>query len=842
MTEFDESVVQAFVEDSIEQLRGIGDDLLSIEAAGSNPDPEIVNHAFRAVHSVKGGAGFMALDRITELAHDMENVLNMVRNQGLVLTSEHTTTLLQAADALVEMLTDSANSNEYEIDEHLAALQQIAAGESRADEGEVPGPADIDEGPQASADSSLAMPDGARVMLNTTAEKAAEALQTQNFIYLVQYRRADLEGGKDEAGIVEEMEAVGGEVLEAQRTDGTLFVLFATAIDPEVVAALVEVDDEQIRIVQPEELPAAAAGVSEMPESPEAELAGIGDYSTSVPETVATEEVPPIAEREGSSMPPEALIAMNEEEEDDEWDSEWEDEELTDDDGVVPSAADEPSSIVTEAEVPNEPELPASVPEPPLPGRESQVPALAKTETPGTGAKSPATSVKPPVMETSLRVHVELLDDLMNLAGELVLTRNQLIQEVAAKDIPALDSSSQRLDQVTSELQEAIVSTRMQPLSNIFGKFRRIVRDLAQDLDKNVDLQIEGEDVELDKTIIEALGDPLTHLVRNAMDHGIESRERRAELGKRATARIQLRARHEAGQVLIEVVDDGAGIDPARIRDKAISTGIVDRLQAEAMSDRDVVRLIFHPGFSTAEEVTGLSGRGVGMDVVHTNLTNLGGFVDIETEVGAGTTIGITLPLTLAIIPTLLVQLADKKFAIPQVNIAELLRIVEGKRQARIQPIGEARVLRLREQLLPLISMRQVLGIVGEDENKAHDGATHVVVLKAGDLLFGLIVDEVLDSREIVVKPLDKYLRHRNKLNAVLFRSRVVPLMCGRRDPAEQVRDPRPGADGAVSAIVGRPPRLWRWGMAVLLWSHGRPGWRVRPFRGAFKSWSRGKR
>ena len=312
---------------------------------------------------------------------------------------------------------------------------------------------------------------------------------------------------------------------------------------------------------------------------------------------------------------------------------------------------------------------------------------------------------------STIRVNLGQLDRLMMLAGELVLTRNALLKKASERDVDEMINLSQRVDAITSELQDGIMATRMQPVGLVFTKFRRIIRDLAQGLRKKLHIEITGEDVELDRTLIEALTDPLTHLVRNAADHGIEPPERRVAAGKAEAGKIELCARHEAGQVVIEVRDDGAGIDPDRLAEKAIEKRMFTREQLAAMSTDEKIRLVFAPGFSTATEVTDVSGRGVGMDVVLSSLTKVGGVVDIRSAVGRGTTVSIRLPLTLAIIPSLLVGVNDERFAIPQVNLVELVRIPPADVKRRIERIGSAAVMRLRGELLPLIRLSDVLGI-----------------------------------------------------------------------------------------------------------------------------------
>src|SRR5947209_3379541 len=396
----------------------------------------------------------------------------------------------------------------------------------------------------------------------------------------------------------------------------------------------------------------------------------------------------------------------------------------------------------------------ASAPQSPPP----QPPAPAIVHMPPASPPS-AKPIPGTVAEHTLRVHVKLLDSLMTLAGELVLTRNQLLRAVASGATPAIEATTQRVDLVTSELQEAIMSTRLQPLGNVFHKFQRVVRDLAQELGKEVALVVEGEEVELDKAVLEAIGDPLTHLVRNGIDHGIERPQVRQQAGKSIQATLKLSAWHEAGQVIIEVTDDGAGIDPCTIKDKALRMGLRERAQLDVMSDKELVKLIFLPGFSTAQQVTDISGRGVGMDVVHTNLTKLGGTIEIESQVGCGTTFRIKLPLTLAIIPCLLVAVADECYAVPQVNLVELIRVPAAQAADRLEYIGAALVMRRRGSLLPIVYLRDLLGHSALTPEAGPARAVHVLVVAAGDLHYGLIVDALLDSEEIVIKPLGQHLQ-----------------------------------------------------------------------------------
>jgi two-component system chemotaxis sensor kinase CheA len=352
----------------------------------------------------------------------------------------------------------------------------------------------------------------------------------------------------------------------------------------------------------------------------------------------------------------------------------------------------------------------------------------------------------------SLRVGVPLINKLMNLVGELVLTRNELVQANAAASNNS--AASQRLNLIVSELQQRVMHMRMQPLDSVLSKFPRMVRDLAIGCGKEVRLEMEGGHTELDKTLIEAMKDPLAHILRNSIDHGIESAERRLAAGKPAEGRVLIRAYHEGGQVVVEISDDGGGISFERVRKKALEKGLIRPEVAEAMSQRELVNLIFLPGFSTAEQVTNVSGRGVGMDVVKTNVDRIGGTVEAISVEDVGTTFKIRIPLTLAIVPALVVIAAGSRFAIPQVNLVELVRIDREKPGAQIEYIHGSPVYRLRGVLLPIIDLRLVLGKAASEFH-----TVNLVVLQLGARQFGLMVDKIVDTQEIVVKPLAPQLK-----------------------------------------------------------------------------------
>ncbi|MEM1332250.1 MAG: chemotaxis protein CheW [Actinomycetota bacterium] len=364
--------------------------------------------------------------------------------------------------------------------------------------------------------------------------------------------------------------------------------------------------------------------------------------------------------------------------------------------------------------------------------------------------------------DSSVRVDVSVLDSLMNLVGELVLSRNQIVQLANGGDHSDFAKPAQRLNLLTSELQESVMKTRMQPIGGIWNKLPRVVRDLSNQFGKQIRLEMEGKETELDRTLLEAIKDPLTHMIRNTVDHGIESPETRAAAGKNPEGVLRLVASHEGGQVKIEIIDDGGGIDADAIRSAAVAKGVVTAEQAAAMSDQAAVGLIFRPGFSTAKQVSNVSGRGVGMDVVRTHNERIGGTVEVKTLVGKGTHFEIIIPLTLAIIPAIVVRCDDQRYAIPQPSIQELVRLDDNQ---RIEEVHGTPVYRLRQRLLPIVDLRSQLGAEPLDEGISGN----IVVLDVAGRPFGLVVDAIDDTEEIVIKPLGRNVR-----DTVLFSGATV--------------------------------------------------------------------
>ncbi|MDY0227513.1 MAG: chemotaxis protein CheW [Desulfomicrobium apsheronum] len=735
----DDETLQMYVEEAAEHLGDIENDLLAIEQAGADIDVELVNKVFRAAHSIKGGAGFLGLTKIKDLGHKIENILDMVRNRELVPEPEVVNIVLLAFDKLRDLISNVAESNDAYIDDHVAALTAAASANLEGEE-------------KASVDRRVEVRDRRGRVVFEVAEfdllqnkKGGKNLYLLEFdlIHDVQRKNKtifDILKGMDSTGVILDLkvdfEAVG--TLEDDDFSNRIpfFVLFGSIIEDDIMPALLDLGSEFITTLSIDLPSDQAAPVADFAQE-------LLDQTPQTPNEDRTDSL--ISELFSGETLASALAEP------------------------APKPAAPAAPVAPTSTAPAAPATPAPRTEPQMTADED---AGRKSD-----PKAPKSAIAQP---DSLRVHVSLLEDLMNLAGELVLSRNQLMQAISSGAIHQIEVAGQRIDLVTSELQETIMLTRMQTVGNIFNKFPRVVRDLARNLGKEIDLQLEGNDVELDKTIIEGLGDPLTHLVRNSADHGIEMPDVRVKAGKQAMGTIVLKAYHEAGQVIIEIVDDGGGLDTEKIVAKALSRGLISPDQAKSMSDKEKANLIFLPGLSTAEQVTDVSGRGVGMDVVKSNLDQLGGQVDIETERGKGTTIRIKLPLTLAIIPSLLVSVGQERYAIPQVNVDELLRIPVEQITERVELVGDAEVLLLRGELIPLLYLSNVLGLnadsceasnmVGEilrgekslgdiRESGCASADVNLVVVSAGQFRYGLVVDQLHDSVEIVVKPLGRHFK-----------------------------------------------------------------------------------
>lgn len=747
----DDETLRMYVDESLDHLGDIESDLLSIEQNGADIDVDLVNNVFRAAHSIKGGAGFMGLVTIKELSHSLENVLGLIRERELVPDPGKISVLLKGFDKLEEMLNNISQSNDQDVSDHIEMLSNIT--KESLDEEKLEAVSEL-------VDIEFSN-DG--VFADISLYEIEKHREEGKNIFIVEY---DLIGdiqlkNKNPLQVLQNIEKTGTiidsklDFVSIGTLDDDAFssripfqILFSSIIEYDMASTLFEIEEDFIHLVTDDMVVSSRESKNAEP----------------VKQAKVEKKKPAAAKKKQTEVKKETKKEIKKE------------------------VAKEIKKEAVKA-----------------------TPKIEVEEAIATQSSEPVISTKP---QTSLRVGVSLLDTLMNLAGELVLSRNQLLQGVSSSNEKATEQSSQRIDMITSELQEAIMKTRMQPIGNIFTKFTRIVRDMSRDLEKSIDLFIEGQEVELDKTILESINDPLTHLIRNSVDHGIESPAERERLGKDATGKIELKAYHEAGQVNIEISDDGKGLDPETISTLAFSKGLVTENQIAEMTEKEQIELIFLPGFSTAKEVTDVSGRGVGMDVVITNIEALGGIIELDSTPGKGTTTQIKLPLTLAIIPSQIAAVGDERYAIPQVNLDELLRITAGDIKTRVEKVGDASVVRLRGELLPLLNLSAVLGIeksfinpkdgikiddrrknvadrrskqleeseedqmedpLGDDKvdelpekippRKEEDrryhasSALNIAVVSAGNFKYGLIVDELLDSEEIVVKPVGRHLK-----------------------------------------------------------------------------------
>ena len=421
---------------------------------------------------------------------------------------------------------------------------------------------------------------------------------------------------------------------------------------------------------------------------------------------------------------------------------------------------------------------------------------------------APTEAGEPVPANQTIRVTVDVLEDLMTLVSELVLTRNQLLQLARThEENTGFTVPLQRLSHITSDLQEGVMKTRMQPIGNAWNKLPRLVRDLSREMDKKIELTMLGADTELDRQVLELIKDPLTHMVRNSGDHGLESPADRRAAGKPEAGHITLNAFHEGGHIIIEIADDGRGLPLDKIRKKVLTNGLATEAELAGMSDAQVQRFIFRPGFSTAAVVTAVSGRGVGMDVVKTNIEKIGGTIDLKSVGGAGTTFTIKIPLTLAIVSALIVEAGSERFAIPQISVVELVRAQKGAGRGHNEPggtesvierINDTPVLRLRDRLLPLVNLNDLLAL---GEGVSDDSGAYIVVVQVGANSLGIIVDRVFDTEEIVVKPVAPILRHVTMFsgNTILGDGSVIMIL----DPNGIARGTGIGAGGDSKASFG---------------------------------------
>ena len=721
----DPAILGDFLTESNELIEKLEEDLVKLERAVD--DEELINSVFRAMHTVKGSASFLALTPVVSVAHVAEDVLNLSRKGEVAITEAVMTRLLESVDVLRGQL-DALNAGEMPQDgpaELVAALKAIASGdaagaaeESAATDGDVPAP-----------DSTTG---GAGVPL-----KLAQAK-----LDLVEFMITDL---RDQLTEIESLAVALLDPVSAADADAEIQV---KATELELTADFFELDvlvgdvktlahaASAAPTLDEAQRPAFSLRFATLIEVMRRRAAGLEEgMIRELPTDTLRERLTLLAEGEGLNAA----------------DLKADVDALLLHDGVL---EDDTPATVTEVSEP-EPATPAAAPAP----------------TGQTDAKAAKPAAKQaPAQEATIRVDVNRLESLLNLVGELVLEKNRVLglartyRRMSDSDNAfgdQLEQVSSALDRVTGDLQLGIMKTRMQAMEKLFGRYPRVVRDLAKATGKEIDLTLEGGDTEVDKSVIEMLADPMVHLLRNCADHGLEGPEDRVANGKPRAGQVTVSARHEGNHVVVEIIDDGRGIDPQSVGRKAVEKGLITAEEMAGMADQNLVRLVFAPGFSMAKEVSNLSGRGVGMDVVNTNITKLGGVIDITSVQGEGTTVNFRIPLTLAIMQAMMTEVGDAAYAIPLTNIVEIVQ-PEGDALATVRGVN---VLRLRDEVIPLVDLSERLDGVTPAEP-----LPYAVVVGLGDRRAALQVAGLIGQQEIVIKPLDAMFENSQEVSGATVR------------------------------------------------------------------------
>ncbi|MCO3916032.1 chemotaxis protein CheA [Pseudomonas aeruginosa] len=715
----DEEILQDFLVEAGEILEQLSEQLVELE---SRPDDmDLLNAIFRGFHTVKGGAGFLQLNALVECCHIAENVFDILRKGERRVSSELMDVVLQALDTVNAMFDQVREQSEPTpaTPELLAALARLAEPEGAAPAEPVQAP------PAAVPPAEPAAPPEA------PAQSASSDITDDEFEQLLDA----LQGDEAPASAVAEASAApaGDEISDAE-FEALLDQLHGKGkfVPPAVSAAPAQVPAEAV------EPAAAAAGDDISDDEFEAlldELHGKGKFGD-VPEAAGTPAAPaaaaPAAAPAEQGKAPAA--AGGDEISDDEFES------LLDElhgKGKFNGASE---AVAAAAAVAKNIAAKSPAAKPVAPAKA----AAARPAAPDRPAASEA--------ETTVRVDTARLDEIMNMVGELVLVRNRLVRLGLNSGDEAMAKAVANLDVVTGDLQMSVMKTRMQPIKKVFGRFPRLVRDLARNMKKEINLELVGEETDLDKNLVEALADPLVHLVRNAVDHGIESPEEREAAGKPRVGQVVLSAEQEGDHILLMITDDGKGMDAEVLRNKAVEKGLLERDAADRLTDLECYNLIFAPGFSTKTEISDVSGRGVGMDVVKTKISQLNGTVNVFSQKGSGSKIVIKVPLTLAIMPTLMVMLGSQAFAFPLVNVNEIFHLD----LSRTNVVDGQEVVIVRDKALPLFYLKRWLVPSAAHEEQ---GEGHVVILSVGTQRIGFVVDQLVGQEEVVIKPLGKMLQ-----------------------------------------------------------------------------------
>ncbi|RRW56457.1 chemotaxis protein CheA [Pseudomonas fulva] len=705
----DEEILQDFLVEAGEILEQLSEQLVELE---SRPDDaDLLNAIFRGFHTVKGGAGFLQLNELVECCHIAENVFDVLRKGERRVDAELMDVVLEALDAVNGMFAQVRERSEVTpaTPELLAALARLAE----------PGSAEAAPAPAVPVPVEPAP-------VQQTAQATEADITDSEFEQLLD----SLDAVKAQAAAAEQMPA---EPVSGQGDDIT---------DAEFESLLDQLHGKGQFSAEVTAQPVAAAAEPASDEITDAEfeslldqLHGKGTFQADA--LPAAKAAAPVEQT--SAIPGDDI-------------SEHEFEALLDQlhgkgkfNGDV-AAVDAPASV--QAAAPARAEAPAVA-------RPAGAAAPVAAPKPAAAPRAPAASADKHAVseaETTVRVDTARLDEIMNMVGELVLVRNRLVRLGLNSGDEAMSKAVSNLDVVTADLQTAVMKTRMQPIKKVFGRFPRLVRDLARQLKKEINLELVGEETDLDKNLVEALADPLVHLVRNAVDHGVEMPDEREAAGKARTGRVVLSAEQEGDHILLSISDDGKGMDPNVLRAKAVEKGLMDKDAADRLSESDCYNLIFAPGFSTKTEISDVSGRGVGMDVVKTKISQLNGSINIYSAKGQGSKIVIKVPLTLAIMPTLMVMLGNQAFAFPLVNVNEIFHLD----LSRTNVVDGQEVVIVRDKALPLFYLKRWL-VQGQVHEEQHEG--HVVILSVGTQRIGFVVDQLVGQEEVVIKPLGKMLQ-----------------------------------------------------------------------------------
>ncbi|MCW9012391.1 MAG: chemotaxis protein CheA [Gammaproteobacteria bacterium] len=684
--DLDDEILQDFLVEAGEILELLSEQLVDLEQ--SPEDADLLNAVFRGFHTVKGGAGFLAIDPMVDCCHVCEDVFNVLRQGERAVTPALMDAVLQGLDCVQIMFAEIQNGQEPTAasPDLLAQLKTYS----------VPGndePEAVTEEEQAAEVEHEQSP-AAHDQTDDEFEALLDAMDSSK-----NEKTAPATGDSDEI-TDEEFEALLDDIHGKGKHSGKP----DEASDPAIESAKPASDDD---LISDDEFDALLDNIH-----------GKGKGPTSEKEAAAT--TPPKTEKPASPAGDDLIT-------DDEFDA------LLDD---IHGAGKGPTGDKPVAKKPA-----------------AKQPAAAKPAAPKPAAPKPSAPAKP-AAETSVRVDTERLDEIMNLVGELVLVRNRLQTLRATMGEGQVTQAITNLDMVTSDLQTSVMKTRMQPIKKVFGRFPRVVRDLSRQINKEIKLEMMGEETDLDKNLVEALADPLVHLVRNAVDHGIEMPDVREQKGKPREGTVSLSAQQEGDHILLSIEDDGAGMDAEVLRGKAVEKGLMDEETASRLDDKECFNLIFMAGFSTKEEISDISGRGVGMDVVKTRITQLNGTLDIDSTLGKGTLLTIKVPLTLAILPTLMIALGERTFALPLSNVNEIFELDTRKTNV----VDGQLMVMVREKAVPLFYLSKWLMRPGETA-KYGEGEGQVIIVQIGNRMVGLVTDQVVGQEEVVIKPLGAMLQ-----------------------------------------------------------------------------------